>query len=170
MPFRATSAPCALTTSVFVISWNCGPSFGGLWTTTETFKSIRRLRRSFNRRIVLLLFCSCIQTQHKTLSPVCGRMWAWGFQASTTCPCVQVQQSITTSYFHASGTLRQIYRHHFLPLRQLLLFTRLQQLSPILLPRRPALYRNPATAMATLASHSCPHAQVLFRVNPRHNS
>src|SRR6266481_7119945 len=46
MPFRANSAPCALTTIVFVLSENCGPSFGGLWTTTETLRSIRWLRRS----------------------------------------------------------------------------------------------------------------------------
>jgi len=56
MPFRATSAPCALTTSVFVFSENCGPSFLGLWTTTETLKSIRWLRRPFSLSGVLLEF------------------------------------------------------------------------------------------------------------------
>jgi len=62
MPFRATSAPCALTTSVFVFSENCGPSFLGLWTTTETLKSMRWLRRPFSLNVVLLKFCSDIQS------------------------------------------------------------------------------------------------------------
>jgi hypothetical protein len=62
MPFRAISAPCALTTSVFVLSWNCGPSFLGLWTTTVTLKSMRWLRRPFNLSVVLVKFWSDIQS------------------------------------------------------------------------------------------------------------
>jgi hypothetical protein len=84
MPFRASNAPCALTTSVLVLSENCGPSFGGLCTTTETFKSIRRLRRLFNRIVSLPRFCPSIQNQDKTPSPVPGQIWHRGFQAGTT--------------------------------------------------------------------------------------
>jgi hypothetical protein len=84
MPFRANSAPCALTTIVFVLSENCGPSFGGLWTTTETLRSIRWLRRFFNQRLALVSFLSDIQNQDKSLFLSSGEKWHGCFQAGHT--------------------------------------------------------------------------------------
>jgi len=84
MPFRANSAPCALITIVFVLSENCGPSFGGLWTTTETLRSIRWLRRSFNQRLALVSFSSDIQNQDKSLFLSGGEKWHGCFQAGHT--------------------------------------------------------------------------------------
>jgi hypothetical protein len=81
MPFRANSAPCALTTIVFVLSENGGPSCGGLWTTTETLKSIRWLRRFFIQRFALVSFSSDIQNQDKTLFLSGGEKWHNCFQA-----------------------------------------------------------------------------------------
>jgi len=84
MPFRASSAPCALTTRVLVLSENFGPSLGGLCTTTETFKSIRRLRRLFNRSVGLAGFWLSIQNQDMTPSHCPGQLWRGGFQAGIT--------------------------------------------------------------------------------------
>lgn len=85
MPFKATSAPCALTTRVFVFSENCGPS--RLCTTTETFRSIRRLRRLFNLSVGLVGFGSYIQNQHKALSPVRRRMSPASFHQTQLAMC-----------------------------------------------------------------------------------
>lgn len=97
MPFRANSAPCALTTIVFVLSENCGPSCGGLWTTTETLRSIRWLRRFFNQRLALVSFSSDIQNQDKSIFLSSGEKWHGCFQAGhNSCRSETAKQIISS--------------------------------------------------------------------------